>query len=149
MLTPRLPQNPPACQYVCLDVLQHQIYNYTMSPLQGVIRPNVKPTGRYWRYLRRYQTESDIPIGAPRCPSTGDGLHTRMALIGEVDGSNYSHIPDNDPRWPRVCACGYQFKESDGRQIFNDEIYERFDDGVEVSMRSFRPGTVQPPFAVT
>jgi hypothetical protein len=39
--------------------------------------------------------------------------------------------PNDDPRWPAACACGYAFTDDDERQVFIQEVFTRADDHQE------------------
>ncbi len=54
--------------------------------------------------------------------------------------------PHDDERWPRVCACGYQFTESDNYQLFTDRLYRRSDTGEELTLREATPGAMWDAF---
>lgn len=37
--------------------------------------------------------------------------------------------PHDDPRWPKTCACGYVFKDTNAWQLFTNRVYARQDTG--------------------
>ena len=98
-----------------------------------------EPTGRYSRALRRYRSSSE-----DKCPV--HGYHTASVDIGEVAGAAAAagdNWPHDDPRWPKVCACGYEFTPDDRWQRNDRRVY-RLPDGAEFALwGSF--GKVAPP----
>ncbi len=84
-----------------------------------------EPTGRYRRCLRRYHLGRD---GSPPCTGSKYGYHSAAVDTGEIPmsdavgvaGDNYPH---DDPRWPKACACGYQFTDDDAWQRNDRETY--------------------------
>lgn len=49
--------------------------------------------------------------------------------------------PDDDPRWPERCACGYEFVDADKRQLFVVEYYAA-EDGRRWPIRDLPPGAM-------
>jgi hypothetical protein len=113
-----------------------------------------EPTGRYRRSLRRYRSMCE---DEPRCPVSG--YHDASVVIGDVGeteadahGDNWPH---DDPRWPKACACGYEFATCDCGQPGcpvedqwqrNDCLIYRLPDGTEFinwgSAKNVPPGTM-------
>lgn len=50
--------------------------------------------------------------------------------------------PNEDPRWPRKCGCGFAFADSDEWQMFANRLYSRGDNGELVSLRNAPPGAM-------
>lgn len=49
----------------------------------------------------------------------------------------------NDPRWPKACACGHEFAESDPKQVFKERLYEELNDGGRiVTLDEAAPGAI-------
>ncbi len=94
--------------------------------MTGIPLRIAESTGRYSRSLRRYHSGDHAA-----CPVTG--YHNASDVIGEVadpaeaSGDNWPH---DDDRWPRTCACGYEFAAGDQWQRNDSEIY-RLPDGGE------------------
>ena len=81
-------------------------------------------------HLRRY-------AGGSEC-SGPMGYHNAMgeaiAEIAEDPAKDYTgtrppEVAPDDPRWPRACACGYEFVNDDARQVFARGVYRRVDTG--------------------
>lgn len=107
------------------------------------------PSGRTRLSLRRYTM--DVAV---RCshPMYGFGHNAEVPI--EPRESRYGEMCESgrgkyggvwsawefagDPRWPKVCTgCGYEFKDSDSRDLMQDEVYVRADGGLgEFSNRS-------------
>jgi hypothetical protein len=99
-------------------------------------------TGELKRYLRRY---ADGP-----CPNNSGHYHNAM-----VDFDSVHHEPNtvielddkdgaphnNDSRWPRKCACGYEFLD-ENYQVFVERVYERTDTGERMILRDAPPGAM-------
>jgi hypothetical protein len=93
----------------------------------------ITPSHESLRFLRRY---ADLPRGV--CPAMPGphGYHQAMAYLDRApttyDANGYicgpDDLPHDDPRWPRVCACGqYTFLETDTWQVFTYEMYRAVD----------------------
>lgn len=111
----------------------------------------LEPTDRVRLKLRRY-------VGGSKCDASGTGYHNAEFPLGErtqrlgalhESGRHYlgSWSPDeaefaNHPDWPPRCACGYEFTESDDRQVFQDGIYRRADTGEDTTLRKAPPGAM-------
>lgn len=84
-------------------------------------------TGFTYRYLRRY-VGSDVDA----CPNSAIGYHNAFVyidkgLLGEPRNSVQHELDKTDPRWPKNCSCGYEFKPEDEWQIFIKNEYSRAD----------------------
>lgn len=103
----------------------------------------LEPTDRVRIQLRRYTRNN-----TPDCCSANPGqssYHTTATPFAEetIERGNDGYIsnglkpllPHDDPRWPKHCACGYEFQESDEWQRFVEEIYRRADTGEETTIR--------------
>jgi hypothetical protein len=126
----------------------------------------LEPTDRMALALRRYSKGPDHKV----CPV--HGYHTASARIG-TGPAHWDHVdkvwhgPDWDPetrewrddlgvtgymgdeRWPKVCACGYEFCQCgdpgcvvDAYQLFTDVIYRRSDTGEELTLRDAPAGAL-------
>lgn len=106
------------------------------------------PTGRGRRSLRRYIRKEGFP-----CAVSGYGYHNAEAVIdeieyapiGEGEDRQYPRLDDvahDDPRWPKMCACGYAFVDDDRWQTNADVIYKRLDTGEEMIRADAGPGAM-------
>ena len=102
----------------------------------------LSPVGRVSVELRRY-TRENTPDCCPVYPGKWS-YHTASNWICDepierdedgyiANGLKALPSPD-DPRWPRTCACGYVFEESDEWQRFVKEKYQRVDTGEEITI---------------
>src|ERR1035437_2549656 len=96
----------------------------------------LKPTQYSRLWLRRYN-------GNLKCSNTKMSYHNKMNLIGDLptedDLIEYYH---DDPRWPTVCECGYQFQDTDEWQLFHSQLFERTDNGELTTVHSAPVGAV-------
>ncbi len=81
----------------------------------------VEPSGIFQQSLRRYSRHGECP----------NGYHDASARLGDVlppsdgrsrGGDGFDHA---DPRWPKSCACGYAFVDTDYWQHNIDEKWRR------------------------
>lgn len=105
-----------------------------MNPIECFM---LDPTDEAVRFLRRYTVGKDVPL----CPlSPGDhSYHNAMvgieptALIRVMDGDRSCvriepmDWPHDDPRWPKACGCGYEFRPDDNWQLFYEPVYRTAD----------------------
>lgn len=111
------------------------------------------------RWLRRYRGSF---AGAERykCPQPGNyGACEAMVRVEDLpfEGEFVPAAPSEgffgdppptapeafagDPRWPRRCACGYEFCDADERDVLSDHVY-RAADGREWPHRELPPGAL-------
>lgn len=57
----------------------------------------------------------------------------------EIDSSLIGH---GDPRWPKNCSCGYEFKESDEWQVYDNRLYSGHPSGELKTLRDAPPGAM-------
>ena len=100
--------------------------------------------------LRRFRSADD-EVG--KCPRTG-GYHNAEIPIEDLPETKNAQgfieavSPDKyagDPRWPKVCECGYVFSLVDDRdnwQVFRESIYRRTDTGEEMTLRNAPAGAI-------
>ncbi len=92
-------------------------------------------TQRVW--LRRY-SQFDR-----QCPGAMS-YHDSLFLLGDFPED--SPIPDTPPpddeRWPKACACGYQFTSGDIYQVFTLHLFRREDNGQMTTIRESPPGAM-------
>lgn len=96
----------------------------------------IEPSPYARRLLRRF-TWTDDTLKGP-CPVHKSG-HNRIfvveavraappyedGLLGQVVTGEYA----GDPRWPKLCPCGYEFRESDQWQGMEERLYHGAPDG--------------------
>ena len=78
--------------------------------------------------LRRY---GDGPCPLKNHPKS---IHDKTIMIDDVclhktSGDLHDH---HDPRWPKHCDCGYEFKDSDKWIRMAHDVYKRYDTGEEM-----------------
>jgi hypothetical protein len=96
----------------------------------------LEPTDLTRVWLRRFQFSSEDH----KCPGKLT-YHDAKNLLGDwpaiwvaregrtpVLGSRPEQFESDDPRWPAVCECGYEFTDQDERQVFQHLIYQRADE---------------------
>lgn len=100
----------------------------------------IEVTDRQIISLRRYAWTND----SDKCPV--NGYHTRMVFSHTWQSDGAPRTPDaedkKDPRWPKVCECGYVFKPTDEWQFFNEWEYKRTDSGEFTTLRSAPVGAI-------
>jgi len=103
------------------------------------------PTDRAARFLRRFwSVDADVRLCEPQ------GYHDEAVRIDDTDlirdGNNTSidpmTWPEDDPRWPERCHCGYEFGDKETRQLFYLPIY-RTPDGREVTIHRTPPRGIE------
>jgi hypothetical protein len=115
-----------------------------MPPIQCFM---IEPIGRAKRALRVY-VNFDLPEHQRKCPTDPHGYHQLFTWIedGDVQLTPEGYIahvdwPKDDPRWPKHCPCGYQFRPEDNHQFWQQPIY-RAVDGRECTLRDAPPGAM-------
>lgn len=102
----------------------------------------LEPTDRGTEHLRRY---SSAPCALPH------GYHTVEVEVGEVHypqdergllGFGDDSVPHTDPRWPKACGCGYEFKDSDHWQYNVHRLFAGAPDGKRYTTRTMPPGAM-------
>lgn len=68
------------------------------------------------------------------CEKSETAGHDAAADIGRCAASEVTNVhgdnwPHADPRWPKLCACGYAFAEDDEWQFNPNALYRRADTG--------------------
>src|SRR6266700_1793826 len=102
----------------------------------------LEPTGQVAVQLRRYTRNND-----PDCCSAHPGkysYHNAIVFIfneptekdeqGYICNGTKPMPPHDDPRWTKLCECGYEFQESDEWQRFTEVVYRRSDTGDETTI---------------
>jgi hypothetical protein len=81
--------------------------------------------------LRRYHSDGSNDPEGHKCLVHPYGYHNAEVFIGEVPIQldekgymKYLHTDHADERWPKVCVCGYQFKEIDAWQTNQQRIFK-------------------------
>lgn len=97
---------------------------------------------RITQELRRYSSDS-------KCAASGYGYHNRSTRIEDLPSTPKTYISGppvemykDDPRWPKHCLCGYEFRPEDNWQVFVETIYRREDTGEEWPLRALPPGAM-------
>lgn len=114
----------------------------------------VEPIEFVQLFLRRYR-HSDVNDITTKCPGE-HGYHNGHYDMGkfpilytkdkEVNGRKYLasrdlEVTKDDHRWPTKCDnCDYVFKDDEQKQVFQEHIYKRADNGQEVTLRDKIPG---------
>ncbi len=102
----------------------------------------LEPSDQGLAGLRRYST-------AP-CSVTNYGYHNAMATLEQhpwdsaqqdLWGHPYG-TPNDDPRWPQSCECGYVFQNEDSRQSQTNRLFRRSDTGALLLLRDAAPGAM-------
>ena len=92
--------------------------------------------------LRRYATPE-------LCAVSGTGIHDASASIGTAPITiserktwdvAVKQPAQTDPRWPKRCACGYVFQETDAWQLSPSRLYERQDTHERLTLHEAEPG---------
>jgi hypothetical protein len=105
----------------------------------------IEDTHKTKRWLRRY---TDSSAGENPCPLVPGkySYHNSMVELDVLDHDathdDIHPLPHDDPRWVKVCACGYEFQEKDQWQVFTDSIYKRADTGDEFPLRNAPVGSM-------
>ena len=105
----------------------------------------LEPTDREKRYLRRY-------AGGSKCSGL-TGYHDAMNFLDEApevmgpdgcwkDSGQTATDFKGHHLWPARCACGYEFRPEDERQLFSQHIYRRADTGEEMTLRDAPDGAM-------
>jgi len=98
-------------------------------------------TEDHYRYLRRYASSD----------GKGGHYHNAKNLIETVRGKTLCADPSNhpeyhkyleDPKWPKACECGYEFKDDDKWQIFHSKVFKRRDDGSLLTLEDAPAGAM-------
>lgn len=105
----------------------------------------LEPTERRRQALRRftYSNESSCPAH----PKWGHDAETPIEDAPVVTNEKGYETdpplpPKDDPRWPKRCACGYEFQDGDQWQVFANRIYTRLDTGEETTIRDAPVGAM-------
>lgn len=96
----------------------------------------LEPTDRVRVSLRRYVLSDN------NCDKSGFAYHNADVFIEErlAKFTNGRYLdtqdhPFDDPRWPTLCVCGFQFTEQHEKQVMQDLIYNRVDTGDNYTLR--------------
>ena len=105
---------------------------------------------RVW--LRRFLHDDE----GNACPAEY-GYHNAMTAVADApcriseDGTfdvDAPEIPDDDPRWPTTCECGFVFAEDDERQVHTETVWVA-GDGREMILRDAPAGAMFDAFWMT
>lgn len=100
-------------------------------------------TGRTRYSLRRYNGDGKctLPRGYHDAQSEPVG-ETADDLSKDYFGSNPPAIEATDARWPKACACGYAFTDSDKSQVFAHPLFKFVDTGEVVTLDAAPAGAM-------
>lgn len=113
------------------------------------------PLQTYWTEPSGLVTVSVRIYEEGACPLPGNaGYHDAMQLIHAAepaenwvdrDPDGFAHVrshlvPANEPRWPRLCQCGFAFTAAATRQVWADELYTGSPGGALRALRHLEPG---------
>jgi hypothetical protein len=99
----------------------------------------ITPTERDARFLRRYC------LGNGYSWDCDSGYHNATCRIEDGPHGEYHTHPYDDPRWPKVCRCGYEFLDNDTRQVFPLHLYMTPDGHEYVTHDQPPEGVVKAP----
>lgn len=105
----------------------------------------LEPSDQGEKFLRRFVFSRNMPTTCLGSKS----YHDHSEVIGrgpypepDSNGTYLRDFPDDDPRWPTHCACGYKFAPSDERQANIRRLFKRSDTGELVSIEHAPPGAM-------
>jgi hypothetical protein len=101
------------------------------------------PTDQVELSLRRFV----FPSLGYECDKSGMGYHDVRAVIGRDHRDNVTGVhgdswPHADPRWPKACACGFEFGERGEWQFNPDRLFRRSDNGELVTLAAAPVGAM-------
>jgi hypothetical protein len=108
----------------------------------------ITPNGKTFRSLRRYASLSDDDKN--KCALSGLSYHNAESPIsdGVVNSDGYINGDGTkeerlryEGHWPTFCVCGYQFLDSDPKQIFSERQYQD-EQGKIYTLRNAPPGAM-------
>ena len=93
------------------------------------------PTDQVEMTLRRFFYGSL----SSKCDQTKTGCHDAEAVIGRDSQANVTNVhgdswPHADPRWPKACACGFEFGSIGEWQFNPHRLFRRSDNGELVTL---------------
>lgn len=92
--------------------------------------------------LRRYQQGEGCPLPGKYHNAQSAEVGRKPHKVGAyICGGHVADYPKDDARWPKACACGYEFQDADEWQVFSEAIY-RAEDGREFTLRDVPPGAM-------
>jgi hypothetical protein len=108
------------------------------------------------RYASRWNYDSTPAKNLLPCPARGGeySCHDESVLIDTIEVpipvgletderiTQGDFWPHDDERWPRVCRCGYEFKDVDFWQLATDRLWLRPDTGELLSLGELPPGAM-------
>jgi hypothetical protein len=112
---------------------------FLMTPLD-------KTEQRLRRYRTRATAEGVCSVNGYHTVSVVVAVKDLTGLSAEerdaVETSSKDYWPHEDPRWPKLCACGYEFTGEDEWQYFPHRMYSCSDGGPDCTIRDARPGAL-------
>ncbi len=94
--------------------------------------------------LRRYNISI---IGTNHYHSAMNFLYDEKAVL-DVEGClrnnhmNRDFVPEDDPKWPTHCSCGYKFTEADPFQYYTQRLYVNKSTNEILVRDDFKPGAI-------
>jgi len=103
----------------------------------------IEPTKKAKRWFRRFVgTECPLSLGYHSAMVIGDDCEVQIGSSGTLSVPEFDW---NDPRWPEICDCGFEFDQKVIRQTFFEQVYLT-PEGMEVTThRSELPGIANAP----
>lgn len=93
------------------------------------------------RSLRRYFNSSGRPPDPKHFHDETVIIDPQFHAPGDSNGrSDYIAGYENDPRWPKACACGYVFTPEDHWQVNEERLWSGSLDGKLYILREHPPG---------
>lgn len=102
------------------------------------------PSDQGEEFLRRivFSDECDTPCTGAKSYHDHTEIITNPVPYPDSDsnGTYIEGFPDDDPRWPTHCSCGYEFKPEAERQAYVRRLFRRSDTGGLTSLEACPPG---------
>lgn len=102
----------------------------------------LEPTDVHEISLRRYCPSSEV-----KCDGGEMSYHNAQVVVGTEpdEGKASTGFPaeyEGDARWPKYCACGYEFAKDDAWQVNRRALHTRSDGGPETTLLDAPPGAM-------
>jgi len=115
---------------------------------------SLEPTHQVELSLRRYRGSD-----RDKCAASGYGYHNASVIVERTSisalrdrgrpmkenrkpANAIDTIPRNNPRWPQICPCGYQFANHDKWQCNAVPLFRRSDNGELVTLAGAPAGAM-------
>lgn len=94
--------------------------------------------------LRRYAADQKCPLPWGYHDAKSDVIaETPEDPEKPYTGTNPPAVANDNPLWPKACACGYTFLEADARQVFAYGVYRRVDNGEVMTWEDAPAGAIR------